>query len=143
MSKIKVSRICQELDHLVAVYRSRPLAGVYPYVWLDALYIKVRQHHRILIQAVVIAIGVCRDGQRSILGFDVGPGEKESFWTAFLRQLKERGLTGVQLLTSNAHNGLKQAVQTILTGAAGGGRRRMAGTAPLLQSTVDARVVRT
>ena len=118
ISKSKVSRICQELDELVTAFRNRPLEGEYPYVWLDALYVKVRQHHRIVSQAVVIAIGVRRDGQRAVLGFDVGPGEEEAFWTAFLRQLKERGLSGVQLVTSDAHNGLKKAVQTVLTGAA-------------------------
>jgi putative transposase len=118
VSKSKVSRICQELDELVTAFRRRPLAGDYPYVWLDALYVKVRQHHRIVSQAVVIAIGVRRDGERTVLGFDSGPGEEEAFWTAFLRQLKERGLTGVQLVTSDAHHGLKKAVQTVLTGAA-------------------------
>jgi putative transposase len=118
VSKSKVSRICQELDELVTAFRRRPLAGDYPYVWLDALYVKVRQHHRIVSQAVVIAIGVRRDGERTVLGFDSGPGEEEAFWTAFLRQLKERGLTDVQLVTSDAHHGLKKAVQTVLTGAA-------------------------
>jgi putative transposase len=117
ISKSKVSRICQELDQLVTAFRQRPLAGDYPYVWLDALYVKVRQHHRIVSQAVVIAIGVRRDGERTLLGFDIGPGEEEAFWTAFLRQLKERGLDGVQLVISDAHNGLKKAVQTVLTGA--------------------------
>jgi transposase-like protein len=117
ISKSKVSRLCQALDELVTSFRERPLEGTYPYVWLDALYVKVRQHHRIVSQAVVIAIGVRRDGQRSVLGFDVGPGEEEAFWTAFLRQLKERGLTGVQLVTSDAHNGLKKAVQAVLSGA--------------------------
>jgi transposase-like protein len=116
ISKSKVSRICQGLDELVTAFRQRPLEGDYPYVWLDALYVKVRQHHRIVSQAVVIAIGVRRDGERSVLGFDVGPGEEEAFWTAFLRQLKERGLTGVQLVTSDAHNGLKKAIQAVLTG---------------------------
>jgi putative transposase len=117
MSKSKVSRICQELDELVTAFRQRPLEGDYPYVWLDALYVKVRQHHRIVSQAVVIAIGVRDDGERTVLGFDVGPGEEEAFWTAFLRQLKERGLSGVQLVTSDAHHGLKRAVQAVLTGA--------------------------
>lgn len=117
ISKSKVSRICQGLDELVTSFRQRPLEGDYPYVWLDALYVKVRQHHRIVSQAVVIAIGVRRDGERTVLGFDVGPGEEEAFWTAFLRQLKERGLTGVHLVTSDAHNGLKKAIQAVLTGA--------------------------
>lgn len=116
ISKSKVSRICQGLDQLVTAFRQRPLEGDYPYVWLDALYVKVRQHHRIVSQAVVIAIGVRRDGERTVLGFDVGPGEEEAFWTAFLRQLKERGLSGVQLVISDAHNGLKGAVQAVLTG---------------------------
>jgi putative transposase len=117
ISKSKVSRICQELDELVSAFRQRPLEGDYPYVWLDALYVKVRQRHRIVSQAVVIAIGVRRDGERTVLGFDIGPGEEEAFWTAFLRQLKERGLTGVQLVTSDAHHGLKNAVQAVLAGA--------------------------
>lgn len=118
VSKSKVSRICQELDELVTAFRQRPLDGDYPYVWLDALYVKVRQRHRIVSQAVVIAIGVRRDGERAVLGFDVGPGEEEAFWKAFLRQLKERGLSGVQIVTSDAHNGLKKAVQAVFAGAA-------------------------
>jgi transposase-like protein len=117
ISKSKVSRICQGLDELVTAFRQRPLEGDYPTVWLDALYVKVRQHHRIVSQAVVIAIGVRRDGERTVLGLDVGPGEEEAFWTTFLRQLKERGLAGVQLVTSDAHNGLKKAIQAVLTGA--------------------------
>ena len=117
ISKSKVSRICQELDEVVTVFRQRPLDGDYPYVWLDALYVKVREHHRIVSQAVVIAIGVRRNGERTVLGFDIGPGEEEAFWTSFLRRLKERGLQGVQLVVSDAHNGLKKAIQTVLAGA--------------------------
>jgi putative transposase len=98
-------------------FRNRPLSDGYPYLWLDALYIKVRQNHRIVSQAVVIAIGVRRSGEREILGFDVGASEDEAFWLQFLRQLKQRGLKAVQLVTSDAHEGLKKALSQVLAGS--------------------------
>jgi putative transposase len=117
IDKSKVSRICKELDSVVEAFRNRPLTDGYPYLWLDALYLKVRQNHRIVSQAVVIAIGVRTSGDREILGFDVGASEDEAFWLQFLRQLKQRGLKEVQLVTSDAHEGLKKALGQVLTGA--------------------------
>jgi transposase-like protein len=117
IDKSKVSRICKELDSVVEAFRNRPLTDGYPYLWLDALYLKVRQNHRIVSQAVVIAIGVRTSGDREILGFDVGASEDEAFWLQFLRQLKQRGLREVQLVTSDAHEGLKKALGQVLTGA--------------------------
>jgi transposase-like protein len=118
MDKSRVSRICKELDEAVDSFRQRPLDGSYPYVWLDALYLKVRQNHRIVSMALVIAIGVRQTGEREILGVEIGASEEESFWKAFLRGLVERGLKGVELVISDAHQGLRQAIQAVLVGAA-------------------------
>jgi len=118
MSKSEVSRICGELDPLVEAFRTRPITGAHPYVWLDATYHKVRIDGQVVSQATVVAIGVTREGDRQILGIDVGSSEDRSFWTAFLRSLVKRGLTGVRLVISDAHEGLKQAIKTVLSGAA-------------------------
>jgi transposase-like protein len=118
VDKSKVSRICKELDEAVTAFRNRPLDVAYPYLWLDALYLKVRQNHRIVSMAVVIAIGVRETGEREILAIDIGASEEEAFWTAFLRGLVARGLKGVQLVTSDAHEGLRAALETVLTGTA-------------------------
>ncbi len=118
VDKSKVSRICRELDEAVTAFRNRPLEGDYPYLWLDALYLKVRQNHRIVSMPVVIAIGVRETGEREILNLDIGASEEEAFWTPFLRGLADRGLKGVKLVTSDAHRGLQQAIATVLTGAA-------------------------
>jgi transposase-like protein len=118
VDKSKVSRICKELDEAVTAFRNRPLEAEYPYLWLDALYLKVRQNHRIVSMAVVIAIGVRETGEREILAVDIGASEEEAFWTAFLRELASRGLKGVELVVSDAHQGLKHAVATVLAGAA-------------------------
>lgn len=117
LSKSEVSRLCAALDAEVQRFRTRPLVGPYPYVWLDATYLKVRQDGRVVAMAVVIAIGVNCEGRREVLGVDVGPSEEEAFWQQFLRALVERGLAGVQLVTSDAHAGLKRALTTILQGA--------------------------
>ncbi len=117
ISKSEVSRLCETLDAEVEQFRARPLAGTYPYVWLDATYVKVRQDGRIVSMAIVIAIGVTAEGRREVLGLDVGPSEEEAFWQQFLRTLVERGLTGVHLVTSDAHAGLKRALVTVLHGA--------------------------
>lgn len=116
IDKSKVSRICKELDELVEGFRNRRLEGEYPYLWLDALYLKVRQNHRIVNQAMVIAIGVRETGERDVLGFALGASEEEAFWLDFLRGLVRRGLTGVHLVTSDAHEGLKAALEQVLTG---------------------------
>jgi transposase-like protein len=118
IDKSKVSRMCKELDEGVTAFRNRPLEVAYPYLWLDALYLKVRQNHRIVSMAVVLAIGVRETGEREILAIDIGASEEEAFWTDFLRGLVERGLKGVQLVISDAHKGLRGAMNTVLTGTA-------------------------
>ena len=118
ISKSEVSRICADLDTEVAAFRDRPLTEQrFPYVFLDATYCKARVNHRVVSQAVVIATGVAADGRREVLGFDVGDSEDGAFWTAFLRSLKSRGLSGVQLVISDAHTGLRAAIEAILIGA--------------------------
>lgn len=117
VSKSEVSRICGELDPLVEAFRSRPLVGEHPYVWLDATYHKVRVDGRVVSQATVVAIGVTADGERQVLGVDVGASEERAFWTAFLRSLVKRGLKGVRLVISDAHEGLKAAIGAVLSGA--------------------------
>jgi transposase-like protein len=117
IDKSKVSRICQELDEVVAEFRERALQTSYPYVWLDALYLKVRQNKRVVNLALVIAVGVDEKGERHLLGFDLGASETEAFWLAFLRSLVARGLEKVQLVISDAHEGLKKALQQVFTGA--------------------------
>jgi transposase-like protein len=117
ISKSEVSRICADLDEEVAAFRDRPLAGDYPYVFLDATYCKARVNHRVVSQAVVVAVGIASDGRREVLGFEVGDTESQAFWTEFLRSLKARGLSGVQLAISDAHTGLIAAIQTVLQGA--------------------------
>lgn len=117
MSKSQVSRLCAELAAEVERCRSRPLVGGYPYVWLDATYLKVRVEQRVVSQAVVIAIGVRASGEREVLGLDVGPSEDGAFWLQFLRGLVARGLSGVQLVVSDAHQGLRSALGAALAGA--------------------------
>jgi transposase-like protein len=116
MSKSEVSRICGELDTIVAAFRTRPLTGEHRYLWVDATYHKVRVDGRVVSQATVVAVGVTTEGERQVLGIDVGPSEDRAFWTAFLRSLVKRGLKGVRLVISDAHEGLKQAISTVLTG---------------------------
>src|SRR3954471_21008505 len=119
ISKSEVSRICAELDVEVAAFRDRSLAEQpFRYVFLDATYCTARVDHRVVSQAVVVATGVAADGRREVLGFDVGDTEDGAFWTAFLRSLKTRGLHGVQLVISDAHAGLKAAIEAVLLGAA-------------------------
>ncbi len=119
ISKSEVSRICADLDGEVATFRGRDLGVTgYPYVFLDATYCKARVNHRVISQAMVVAIGVAADGRREVLGFDVGDSENEIFWTEFLRSLKARGLDGVKLVISDAHSGLKKAISTVFQGAA-------------------------
>jgi len=118
ISKSEVSRICQGLDEEVSAFRDRSLAEVeYPYVFLDATYCKARVNHRVISQAIVVAIGVSSDGRREVLGMDVGDSEDGAFWTAFLRGLKARGLCGVGLVISDAHAGLKQGVAAVFQGS--------------------------
>jgi putative transposase len=119
VSKSQVSRICAALDAEVERFRTRPLAGPHPYVWLDATFVKVRREARVVSVAVVIAVGVRASGEREVLGVDVGPSEDGAFWLAFLRcSLVARGLSGVQLVVSDSHQGLKAAIAATLQGAA-------------------------
>jgi putative transposase len=117
MSKSQVSRLCAELDQEVQLFRTRRLTGGYPYVWLDATFVKVREAGRVVSQAIVIAIGVRQSGEREVLELDVGPSEEGAFWLAFLRRLVARGLSGVQLVVSDAHQGLKSALAAVMGGA--------------------------
>jgi putative transposase len=118
ISRSEVSRICTELDAEVAAFRSRSLSHTaFPHVFLDATYVKARVASRVVSRAVVIATGVTADGGREVLGCEVGDSEDGAFWTAFLRSLKARGLGGVQLVVSDAHTGLKQAIAAVLAGA--------------------------
>lgn len=117
VSKSEVSRICGALDEQVEAFRNRPLTKAYPYLWLDATHLKVREAGRVVSNAVVVAYGLNEDGYREVIGVSVGSSENETFWMEFLRSLVERGLTGVQLAISDAHKGLKKAIATVLTGA--------------------------
>ncbi|MBX5476888.1 MAG: IS256 family transposase [Clostridia bacterium] len=116
VSKSEVSRLCAELDQMVEAFRNRPL-GCFPYVWLDATYLKVREDGRVQSMALVVATGVKDTGEREVLGLDVGPSEDGAFWMAFLRGLLARGLKGVKLVISDAHEGLKAAIDAVLQGA--------------------------
>ena len=114
ISKSEVSRICAGLDEQVDAFRNRPLEGRYPYLWLDAKVEKVRDGGRVVRKALVLAYAVHESGYREVIGLDVGESETEAFWRSFLRGLVERGLTGVQLVVSDAHAGLKKAIGQVL-----------------------------
>jgi transposase-like protein len=114
VSKSQVSRLCEEIDDRVKTFLDRPIEGDWPYLWIDATYVKVRQNGRIVSVAVIVAVGVNSDGRREVLGMDIGPSEAETFWTAFLRKLARRGLRGVKLVISDAHEGIKATVSKVL-----------------------------
>ena len=114
ISKSQVSRLCAEIDERVKAFLSRPIEGSWPYVWIDATYVRTRQGGRIVSVAVIIAVGANADGRREVLGIAVLPSEAEPFWTQFLRSLTERGLRGVKLVISDAHEGLKKAIRKVL-----------------------------
>ena len=113
MSKSQVSRLCVEIDERVNAFLSRPLEGVWPYLWLDASYLKVREGGRIVRRAVIVAVAVNEDGKREVLGVATGPSEAETFWTDFLRLLADRGLRGVKLVVADDHKGLRAAVRRV------------------------------
>jgi putative transposase len=115
ISKSQVSRLCEEIDGRVKAFLERPIEGDWPYLWIDATYVKVRQAGRIVSVAVIVAVGVNSDGRREVLGLEIGPSEAETFWTAFLRKLARRGLRGVKLVISDAHEGIKAAVAKVLS----------------------------
>jgi len=115
ISKSQVSRLCGEIDERVNAFLDRPIEGDWPYLWIDATYLKVRQAGRIVSVAAIIAVAVNTDGVREVLGMAIGPSEAEPFWTEFLRSLTRRGLRGVKLVISDAHEGLKAAAAKVLS----------------------------
>ena len=117
ISKSSVSKLCRDIDERVNAFLSRPLEGEWPYLWLDATYLKVRDTGRIVSVAAIIAVAVNTDGRREIVGLHIGPSEAEPFWTSFLRSLVKRGLGGVRLVISDAHEGLKAAITRTMSGA--------------------------
>lgn len=114
ISKSQVSRLCADIDERVKAFLDRPLEGDWPYLWLDATYIKTRQGGRIVSVAAIVAVAVNAQGRREVLGLAIGPSEAETFWTDFLRALTRRGLRGVKLVISDAHEGLKAAAAKVL-----------------------------
>jgi putative transposase len=115
MTKDRVSAICRALDEQVEQFRTRPLEGAYPYLWLDAKHVKVRDQGRVVSKALVVAYAVHETGCREVIGLDIGEVESGAFWTEFLRGLKQRGLEGVQLAVSDEHEGLKSAIARTLS----------------------------
>lgn len=113
ISKSTVSKLCKDIDERVGEFLNRPLTGKWPYVWLDATYLKQRQGGRIVSVAAIIAVAANTDGRREIIGLGVGPSEAETFWMDFLRSLRARGLDGVKLVISDAHSGLKAAISKV------------------------------
>ncbi|TGN37543.1 IS256 family transposase [Paracoccus liaowanqingii] len=113
MSKSQVSRLCGEIDERVNAFLTRPLEGAWPYLWLDATYLKVREGGRIISRAVIVAVAVNEDGKREVLGIATGPSEAETFWTDFLRSLADRGLRGVKLVIADDHKGLRAAARRV------------------------------
>jgi putative transposase len=114
ISKSQVSRLCEEIDVKVKAFLDRPIEGEWPYIWIDATYLKVRRGGRIVSVAAIIAVGVNADGRREVLGLEIGTSEAEPIWTEFLRKLTRRGLRGVKLVVSDAHESIKTAVSKVL-----------------------------
>jgi putative transposase len=113
ISKSQVSRLCEEIDERVNAFLARPIEGEWPYLWIDATYLKTREAGRIVSTAVILAVGVNSDGRREVLGIATGASEAEPFWTAFLRQLADRGLRGVKLVIADDHKGLRAAATRV------------------------------
>ena len=114
ISKSQVSKLCKEIDERVKAFLERPLEGDWPYLWLDATYLKVREGGRIVSVAAIIAVAANTEGRREIVGLGIGPSEAETFWADFLKRLTRRGLRGVKLVISDAHEGLKAAVKRVV-----------------------------
>jgi len=117
ISKSQVSKLCKDIDERVGAFLDRPLEGEWPYLWLDATYLKVRDGGRIVSVAAIIAVAVSSDGRREIVGLGIGPSEAEPFWSGFLKGLVKRGLKGVKLVISDAHDGLRHAITRVLRAA--------------------------
>src|SRR5881227_3399920 len=113
ISKSTVSKLCKDIDERVNAFLARPLEGEWPYLWLDATYLKVSEGGRIVSVAAIIAVAVDSEGRREIVGLHLGPSEAETFWATFLRSLVKRGLKGVKLVISDAHEGLKAAIRRV------------------------------
>jgi putative transposase len=113
ISKSTVSKLCKDIDERVSAFLERPLEGEWPYLWLDATYLKQREGGRIVSVAAIIAVAVDSEGRREIVGLHIGPSEAETFWSTFLRSLHKRGLKGVKLVISDAHEGLKGAIRRV------------------------------
>ena len=114
ISKSSVSKLCKDIDERVNAFLKRPLVGDWPYLWLDATYLKVREGGRIISVAAIIAVAANTDGRREIVGLGIGPSEAETFWSTFLKSLVKRGLRGVKLVVSDAHDGLKAAIARVV-----------------------------
>jgi transposase-like protein len=114
ISKSQVSRLCEEIDEKAQAFLTRPIEGDWPYLWIGATYVKVRQSGHIVSVAVIVAVGANSDSRREVLGMQVGPSEAETSWTDFLRSLARRGLRGVKLVISDAHEGIKAAVAKVM-----------------------------
>src|SRR5579864_2882161 len=113
ISKSQVSKLCKDIDERVGAFLDRPIEGEWPYLWLDATYLKVRDGGRIVSVAAIIAVAVTTEGRREIVGLGLGPSEAEPFWSAFLKGLVKRGLGGVKLVISDAHEGLRNAITRV------------------------------
>jgi putative transposase len=120
ITKDRASTLCRALDEQVEAFRQRPLEGAYPYLWVDAKQVKVRDHGRVVSKALVIAYAVPETGVREVIGLDVGEVEPGAFWTEFLRALKKRGLSGVRLAVSDDHEGLKASIARVLSARGSG-----------------------
>jgi putative transposase len=114
INKSQVSKLCKDIDERVNAFLDRPLSGEWPYLWLDATYLKQREGGRIVSVAAIIAVAVDTEGRREIVGLHIGPSEAETFWTTFLKSLVRRGLRGVKLVISDAHEGLKGAIRRVM-----------------------------
>ncbi len=114
ISKSTVSKLCKDIDERVNAFLDRPLSGEWPYLWLDATYLKQREGGRIVSVAAIIAVAVNTEGKREVVGLHIGPSEAETFWSTFLKSLVRRGLRGVKLVISDAHEGLKAAIRRVM-----------------------------
>lgn len=114
ISRSQVSRLCEDIDERVKAFLNRPIEGLWPYLWIDATYVKVREGGRVVSIATIIAVAANTDGRREVIGMATGPSEAEEFWTRFLRSLTQRGLRGVKLVISDSHEGLKKAARKVL-----------------------------